>query len=54
MSAGQRQDNRRKEHPSRRPLCGFRFFADDEDDFGLEDILQALCFLEVGVSPIRP
>ena len=26
---------------------GFRFFRDDEDEFGLEDILQAMCFLEV-------
>ena len=28
-------------------LKGFRFFADDEDEFGLEDILQAVCFMEV-------
>lgn len=28
---------------------GFRFFQDDEDEFGLEDILQAVCFLEVGL-----
>ena len=25
---------------------GYRFFADDEDEHGLEDLLQALCFLE--------
>ena len=25
---------------------GYRFFADDEDEHGIEDLLQALCFLE--------
>ena len=27
---------------------GFRFFEDDEDEYGLEDLLAALCFLERG------
>ena len=26
---------------------GFRFFQDDEDEYSLEDILQAVSFLEV-------
>lgn len=35
---------------------GFRFFADDEDEFELEDLLQALCFLEGGPAwvPSKP
>ena len=35
---------------------GVRFFREDEDDFGLEDILQALCFLETGAAfvPSKP
>ena len=35
---------------------GWRFFADDEDEFGLEDVLQALCFLDAGSAwvPAKP
>lgn len=35
---------------------GVRFFREDEDEFGLEDILQALCFLETGSAfvPSQP
>lgn len=38
---GKRQDHRAKERPGGGQLKGWRFFADDEDEFGLEDILQA-------------
>lgn len=37
---GRRQDNRAKERPGALHLQGYRFFADDEDMFELEDILQ--------------
>jgi hypothetical protein len=37
---GKRQDNRNKDRKGSRTLKGYRFFADDEDEFGLEDILQ--------------
>ena len=33
---------------------GWRFFADDEDEFGLEDVLQALCFVETGSAFCPP
>ena len=35
---------------------GFRFFEDDEDEYMLEDLLQALCFLERGETwvPAKP
>ncbi len=33
---------------------GVRFFKEDEDEFGLEDILQALCFLEAGNTYVPP
>jgi hypothetical protein len=35
---------------------GVRFFEDDEDYFNLEDMLQALCFLEAGEAwvPAKP
>lgn len=35
---------------------GWRFFADDEDVYGLEELLQALCFLEAGRAfvPAKP
>lgn len=37
-------------------LKGYRFFADDEDTFGLEDILQALVFMKTGSTtvPAKP
>ena len=33
---------------------GWRFFREDEDEFGLEDILQALTFLETGSTFVPP
>ncbi|KAK9853604.1 hypothetical protein WJX84_007036 [Apatococcus fuscideae] len=47
---GVRQDNQSKERSGSMVQKGVRFFREDEDEFGLEDILQALCFLETGVS----
>lgn len=45
---GRRQDNREAMRPGSMTERGFRFFADDEDEHGLEEILQALCFAEAG------
>ena len=42
MSAGKRQDNTVQERRGRPHEKGVRFFQDDEDDFGLEDVLQVL------------
>lgn len=49
-------DNRVAERPGKLLQKGRRFFLDDEDDFELEDILQALCFMEVGETfvPAKP
>ncbi len=33
-------------------LKGYRFFADDEDTFGLEDVLQALMLMKTGSTPV--
>lgn len=33
---------------------GLRFFADDEDSFGLEDILQAALFVHTGSTLVPP
>lgn len=44
---GQRQDNLTAKRHDSHLATGYRFFRDDEDEFGLEDILQAICFLEV-------
>lgn len=35
---------------------GYRFFVEDEDEYGLEDLLQALCFAEQGTTyaPAKP
>ena len=37
-------------------LKGYRFFADDEDHFGLEDILQAVTFMQSSQTfvPAKP
>lgn len=51
---GQRQDNRAASRPGSMHKRGFRFFADDEDEFDLEDILQALCFSECGKAWVPP
>lgn len=40
LCAGRRQDNRAAERPGSGMRAGARFFADDEDEFGLEDLLQ--------------
>lgn len=37
---GKRQDNSSRERRGMHNVKGVRFFADDEDEFGLEDILQ--------------
>lgn len=53
---GIRQDNRVKPRRGEMLRKGWRFFADDEDEFGLEDVLQALCFVESGetFAPPKP
>ncbi|KAL4442949.1 hypothetical protein ABPG77_008440 [Micractinium sp. CCAP 211/92] len=53
---GKRQDNRAASRPGSLVDKGWRFFADDEDMYGLEDTLQALCFLEHGRTfvPAKP
>ena len=43
--AGQRQDHRSQPRPESMQRKGYRFFTDDEDSFGLEDMLQAALFL---------
>ncbi len=51
-----RQDNMNAERYGDRLKKGFRFFVDDEDEFNLESLLIALCFLEVGFAyvPKKP
>ena len=39
--AGKRQDNRAAKRPGSLHDKGWRFFEDDEDEYGLEDLLQA-------------
>lgn len=46
--AGKRQDNRAKERPGSLHKKGYRFFEDDEDEFELENLLEAMCFMEEG------
>ena len=48
MGAGNRQDNRTQQRSGSMRLMGYQFFADDEDTFGLEDILQALMLMKTG------
>jgi len=43
-----RSDNRAAETPGLPGRRGARFFEDDADPFGLEDVLQALCFAREG------
>lgn len=54
-AAGVRQDNRAAERPGFRKT-GYRFFSDDEDTHELEELLQALCFLQSGETwvPAKP
>ncbi|DBA99584.1 hypothetical protein WJX82_005130 [Trebouxia sp. C0006] len=49
---GKRQDNRTQQRSGSMHLKGYRFFADDEDTFGLENILQALMFMKTGSTPV--
>jgi len=54
---GVRQDNRQgKRRGGPHGLRGYRFFVDDEDEYGLEDYLQALCLLQCGKAwvPVKP
>lgn len=53
---GVRQDNREGKRAGTGGPRGFRFFVDDEDEHGLEDYLQAVCFLERGNTwvPAKP
>lgn len=53
---GRRQDNRAALRPGSMSDKGFRFFMDDEDEFGLEEVLQALCFVRSGRAfvPAKP
>lgn len=53
---GVRQDNRQGKRAGASGPRGFRFFVDDEDEHGLEDQLQAMCFLEQGKTwvPAKP
>ena len=44
---GERQDNLNAKRPDSLSRAGYRYFVDDEDEFGLEDVLQAICYLEV-------
>jgi hypothetical protein len=52
---GVRQDHRTATHP-RAPAgaAGARFFLDDEDEFGLEPLLQAACFARSGATDVPP
>lgn len=53
---GRRMDNRAQERPGGLHQKGVRFFVEDEDEFGLEDTLQAQCFQESGSTfvPAKP
>jgi hypothetical protein len=51
---GVRADNRAAEHPGAPGRKGYRFFEDDADAFGLEDVLQALCFCAEGRAWVPP
>lgn len=52
-ATGQRQDNLNAKWPGSLSTKGFRFFQDDEDEFGLEDILQAVCWLEASQNYLK-
>lgn len=51
---GRRADNRAANGGGPVAQRGARFFVDDADDFGLEDILQALCFFLTGTAYVAP
>lgn len=52
--SGVRADNRAAEMPGWPGRKGARFFEDDSDPFGLEDVLQALCFAREGRAWVPP
>ena len=54
--AGQRQDHRSQQRSESMHRKGYRLFSDDEDVFGLEDVLQAALFLHAGSAfvPAKP
>lgn len=52
--AGKRQDNRAAARPRSMHQKGWRFFADDEDLYGLEDILQVGGWAGGQVPPLFP
>jgi hypothetical protein len=56
MLAGVRQNNAAATRSCRNGhgKTGYAFFADDEDEFGLANLLQALLFHETGRTPIIP
>jgi len=53
---GVRQDNRQGKRLGEHQKKGYRFFKDDEDEFHLEDYLQALCLVDGGRTfvPAKP
>ena len=54
---GRRQDNTAAARPgggAGEQRRGYRFFADDEDAFELEEVLQALCFAQAGRAFVPP
>ena len=51
---GVRLDNRAAQHPGYPSRKGARFFEDDADAFGLEAVLQALCFAADGCAWVPP
>lgn len=54
--SGKRQNNTNQQRADSYQLKGYRFFADDEDQFGLEDILQAVMFMKSSTAfvPAKP
>ena len=54
--SGKRQNNTTQQRSDSNHLKGYRFFADDEDQFGLEDILQAVMFMKSSKTfvPAKP
>ena len=51
---GRRSDNRAADVPGYPGRRGQRFFEDDSDPLGLEDVLQALCFAREGRAWVPP
>ena len=51
---GTRCDNRAANDPGHPARRGARFFEDDADPLGLEDVLQALCFAREGRAWVPP